>query len=94
MPSVHTSLVHALLWFAVIFALAAAGMAVARRWRGRAAHDELDPNDLLTNFRELYERGGLSEEEFRTIKAKLAAELKAKLQASRPTEKVDSGGTG
>jgi hypothetical protein len=34
---------------------------------------------LMSNFRDLYDRGGLSDEEFRTIKAKLASDLKAKL---------------
>jgi hypothetical protein len=34
----------------------------------------------MSNFRDLYERGGLSDEEFRTIKAKLADELKAELK--------------
>ena len=55
------------------------GVAVARRFRDRSAQDGLDPNQLMSNFRDLYEQGGLSDEEFRTIKAKLAAELKAEL---------------
>ena len=77
MPTVYQPLLQAFAFFVVIFALAAVGFAVARKFRGRAAHDELDPNDLLTNFREVYERGGLSDEEFRTIKAKLASDLRA-----------------
>ena len=76
MSPVYQSLVHALLWFALIFALTAGALAVARRMRGRTVQSALDPNELMTNFRELYEQGGLSEEEFRTIKAKLARELK------------------
>lgn len=72
---VNVTLVQCLLWFALIFALTAGAMAIARRFRARAVHEALDPNDLLTNFRELYEQGGLSDEEFRTIKAKLAREL-------------------
>ena len=30
----------------------------------------------MSDFREVYERGGLSDEEFRTIKSKLASEVK------------------
>ena len=79
MPSVHESLVEAALLLAAIFALTAVVLAVARRYRGRAAEDNLDRHKLMSNFRDLYDRGGLSDEEFRTIKAKLASELKAEV---------------
>jgi hypothetical protein len=80
MSGAYEGLTDALLLFAAIFALTAVGVAVARRFRGRSAQDGLDPNQLMSNFRDLYEQGGLSDEEFRTIKAKLAAELKAELK--------------
>ena len=73
------SLVRAALMFAAIFALTAIVLAVARRFRGQAVRDKLDRHQMMSNFRELYDRGGLSDEEFRTIKAKLASELKAEL---------------
>jgi uncharacterized membrane protein len=79
MSEVYQSLIRAALLFAAIFALTAIVLAVARRFRGRAAHDKLDRHQMMSNFRELYDRGGLSDEEFRTIKAKLASELKATL---------------
>ena len=80
MSSAVESLVQAALLFAAIFALTAVVLAVARRYRGRAAQDKLDPHEMMSNFRELYDRGGLSDEEFRTIKSKLATELKAELK--------------
>jgi uncharacterized membrane protein len=80
MSPVYESLIQATLLFAVIFALAALALAIARRYRGRAAQDKLDSHQMMSNFRELYDRGGLSDEEFRTIKAKLATELKAELK--------------
>ncbi len=80
MTGVYEGLVRALVLFAAIFALTAVALAAARRFRDRSAEDRLDPNQLLSNFRELYERGGLSDEEFRTIKSKLADELKAELK--------------
>jgi hypothetical protein len=79
MSGAYEGLTHALVLFAAIFALTAIGVAVARRFRDRSAQASLDPNELMSNFRDLYEQGGLSDEEFRTIKAKLAAELKAEL---------------
>lgn len=72
--------------FAAIFALAAIAFAIARRWRDRSAKDQSGRHEMMSNFRELHERGGLSDEEFRTIKSKLATELKAELS--------DSGGKG
>ena len=78
-PAVE-SLTRAALLFAAIFALTAIVIAIARRYRGRAAEDKLSPHQMMSNFRDLYDRGGLSDEEFRTIKAKLASELKAELK--------------
>jgi uncharacterized membrane protein len=75
----------AALWFAAIFALLALALLVVRRWRGSAADDRLDASELLTKFRELHARGGLSDDEYRTIKTKLADELEAKLNNSDQT---------
>ncbi|WP_152100414.1 SHOCT domain-containing protein [Lacipirellula parvula] len=80
MSSAYDSLVQAALLFAAIFGLTAVVLAVARRYRGRAAQDKLNPHEMMSNFRELYDRGGLSDEEFRTIKSKLATELRAELK--------------
>lgn len=80
MSRAYEGLIQATLLFAAIFALAAVALAIARRFRGRSAQDKLDRHQMMSNFRELYDRGGLSDEEFRTIKAKLATELKAELK--------------
>ena len=69
-------LAKAALLFAVIFALIALGLELVRRLRGRNADDMHTTSDALSNFRELHARGGISDEEFRTIKTKLASELK------------------
>jgi uncharacterized membrane protein len=75
-------LFSAALWFAVILALLALAIVVVRRWRGGAAEDRLDAGELLTKFRELHARGGLSDEEYRTIKTKLATELQTELNSN------------
>ena len=72
----YEGLIRAALLFGAIFALTAVGLALVRRFRGRANHGAHDANEIMTNFRRVYEQGGLSDEEFRTIKAKLATEIK------------------
>ena len=75
----------AALWFAVIFALMALAILGMRRWRGGSADDRLSSSQLLTKFRELHVRGSLSDDEYRTIKTKLAAEIEAKLNGNDKT---------
>ena len=83
MSDIYESLVRAGLLFAVIFVLTAVVLAIARKLRDGANNAALDANEIMTNFRRVYERGGLSDEEFRTIKAKLADELKSAANDNR-----------
>ena len=78
----------AALWFAAIFGLLALAIRVVRSWRGGAADDRPKVSDLLTKFRDLHARGGLSDDEYRTIKTKLASELEAEAtpNATAPAE--------
>lgn len=62
-------------WFAAIFVILALAVALVRRFRGSAADDQPGSSILLTKFRELHSRGGLSDDEYRTIKTKLAEQL-------------------
>ena len=73
------------LWLASVFVLLALAIAVLRKWRGNTADDQQDANELLTKFRELHVRGGLSDEEYRTIKTKLATQLEDKLNDTDET---------
>jgi hypothetical protein len=75
----------AALWFAVIFALSALAILALRKWRGSAFEGQQDASDLLTKFRELHGRGGLSDDEYRTIKTKLATQIEAKLKNNDQT---------
>jgi uncharacterized membrane protein len=80
MPELFSNrLLQAALWFASILILCAFGILVVRRWRGGAANDQQDASELLTKFRELHLRGGLSDDEYRTIKTKLATRIDTKL---------------
>lgn len=72
-------LLQAALWFASILILLALAILFVRKWRGDAANDQQDASELLTKFRELHLRGGLSDDEYRTIKTKLATRNEAEL---------------
>ena len=78
-------LAQAALWFAVIFALSALAVLALRRWRGSAYDTQLKPSELLTKFRELHGRGTLSDDEYRTIKTKLAREIETELRENDET---------
>jgi hypothetical protein len=76
-------LLEAALWIASILVLFALAILFLRKWRGGAADDQRDPTELLTKFRELHGRGGLSDDEYRTIKTKLAAQLDTELNDTK-----------
>ena len=78
-------LAQAALWFAVIFALSALAVLALRRWRGGSYDTQPRPSELLTKFRELHGRGTLSDDEYRTIKTKLATQLGTKLNDTDKT---------
>jgi len=73
------------LWFAVIFALSALAVLALRKWRGSAYDAQPKPSELLTKFRELHGRGTLSDDEYRTIKTKLAREIETELRENDET---------
>ncbi len=76
------TLTQAAMLFAAIFVMTAIGLAVVRKYRGSAADDRSRSSEMISNFRDLHAEGGLSDEEFRTIKTKLASELKSELNSN------------
>src|SRR5205823_4430113 len=57
------------------------------RWRRRLNSKTTgDVNQQLSTFRELYERGELSREEFERIREKLTGRLRQELEKAAPTE--------
>ncbi|NOY41704.1 MAG: hypothetical protein GXP26_07710 [Planctomycetes bacterium] len=79
MTDVQEKLFQAAVLLAMILVITAIGIAVVRRYRDRSVDDRLPSSEMMSKFRELHSEGGLSDEEFRTIKTKLASELKAEL---------------
>ena len=63
------------------------------RWRKRSGCERLSANDQLANFRELYEQGELSHEEFERIRATLSPQLRQELDvpASSPGTGPEKG---
>ncbi len=86
-------LARAGVWFAVIFLMVAGAVALARKYQrdgtlwkrlsDSTAEDGQDPSELLSKFRELHSRGTLSDAEYRTIRTKLASQIKAQANTSR-----------
>ena len=52
-------------------------ISLVERWRKRAPSVTLTAGDQLTKFRELYDRGQITREEFEAIRAELADRIKA-----------------
>lgn len=75
----HSSLAQAILMLAVLAVLVMIGYYIVRRFRDRADENQLTAHDALTNFREMRQRGDISEAEYRTIKTVLATKLQDEL---------------
>jgi hypothetical protein len=87
------SLTQAALLFAAVFVLTAIGIAIVRKFRDTGSDDTAESSDMMTRFRDLHEHGGLSDEEFRNIKGKLAAKLRADLGEMSSTTPGKSTGS-
>jgi len=73
--------VEVVIWsFALALLIALAVYAVGK-FRGSAEEERLGASELLSNFRELHSEGGLSDEEFRTIKTLLSEKLQRELRS-------------
>jgi len=77
---------RATLWLALALTVGALGVWVVSRLRGSDAQDTQDAHEALTKFRELHARGGLSDEEYRTIKTKLATQLEVETGESTSSD--------
>jgi uncharacterized membrane protein len=74
--------VEAMVWCAALALLIALAVYAVGRFRGGAEEERLGASELLSNFREVHSEGGLSDEEFRTIKTLLSEKLQRELRNS------------
>jgi uncharacterized membrane protein len=77
---VTDSFLELLVWSVLLVTMVTTAVLAIRKIRSKTLQQELRPSDLLANFRELHDRGELSDAEFRTIKATLAARLQQELK--------------
>jgi hypothetical protein len=68
------------IWVAILAALIAVAVYVIDKLRPKPVQQEPTASELLSKFRELHSQGVLSDAEFRTIKTKLAAQLRQELK--------------
>ncbi len=76
----QTQLEEAVISLAILAVLVAVAAYVVGLIRAKAIQHDLAANELISKFRELHSRGGLSDEEFRTIKTTLAEQLQRELK--------------
>jgi uncharacterized membrane protein len=79
----EVQLVLAMAGLAIVVAL---GVYLIGKVRRQMSDKSASANEHLTNFRELHFEGGLSDEEYRTIKAVLAEPVKRELKADGKPE--------
>jgi len=78
----ENSVAQGFIWLTVALMLAAVGLYVVLRIRGRWRANDFSANELISDFRELHSKGDLSDEEFRTIKTSLRTELGRELKGT------------
>ena len=69
-------------WLAVLAALLVFGFYLVGRVRELIRGKGPSSSELLTNFREMHGKGVLADEEFRTIKSKLAGRIQDELKGN------------
>lgn len=68
-----------IIWLTALAVLTVIGVFVVQKFRGQTGKDQLDANQLLTNFRDLHDEGDISEKEFRNIRTVLGDKLQQQL---------------
>ena len=81
-----TPVASVVLLLAMTAVLVAVGVYVIGKVRQDLTSDTAGASELLSNFRELHSQGGLSDEEYRTIKAMLAKRLDDELRSGSTSD--------
>jgi uncharacterized membrane protein len=74
-----------ILWLAVLAALIAVAAYFVMKIRAKTVQHEPEASEMLSKFRDLHSQGELTDEEFRTIKTTLSAQLQKELNDSGKT---------
>lgn len=78
----RTSTAQAVIWTAVLVLIVVLAYFALVKLRDQSLNDREQPSDLLSNFREMHQKGEISDDEFRNIKTRLAAKLQPGLKDS------------
>gem|GEM_PF-1808744 len=94
--TVYQAWSEAIIWMASIALAFAVGFYLIGKIRGAFRQSDREAGILLDNFRDLHSRGELSDEEYRTIKSKLASQLREQWKADdvRRSEGAEQGRRG
>lgn len=68
-----------IVWLALLAILIAVAAYLVSKIRPHSVQQELDTHELMAKFRELHSQGGLSDEEYRTIKGTVTEQLRHQL---------------
>ncbi len=84
------------IWSGVLVGVVVIGFYVISKFRPTRDNESYSTSDWISHFRELHSSGVLAEEEFRTIKTKLARQMQQELlaesaQAESPSAPVPRG---
>lgn len=86
----HQPLVQIVLWIAVLAALISVGVYLVGRVRGMMIQSQSTSSDLMTDFRQIYSQGDLSDEEYRAIKGTLAGRLQSEVKGGGKHPSADA----
>jgi hypothetical protein len=75
--------VQLVLWGAVLAVLVVVGYYLVGHVRRMIAPSQITSSDLMTDFREIYSQGELSDEEYRAIKGTLAGRLQSEVRSDK-----------
>jgi hypothetical protein len=75
----RSTAVQAVIWTAVLAAISVVAVYFVLAFRGWGRDDGKSASDLLTEFRDLHDSGGLSQAEFKKIKSVLGEKLQDEL---------------
>jgi len=81
-----TPTAQSILLVAVLMVMMAVSFYALRRLRDQINKDRSPTSERLTNYREMHQRGDISDAEYRTIKGLLAEELQEELSNTDDTD--------
>ncbi len=81
-PFLQDPTAQLVIWLAICAALVTIGIYVIARIRRSIHEDQPLTSNLMTNFREMYSQGELSDEEYQTIKNTLTNRFQRELKDS------------